>query len=236
MGTGTLTWPSGGSPSRLLAAVGDWLRSAAGVESRRLPALPRTHLDRQGPGTRRAAPTRPFREVATRSLGRAAFEPLPVFIPEGAMELSGWLALPRDRQALLAAIAARLDADSQRHLRTLLARGWLALRDLVGEGDLLSHLARLYTEPTGPGCDQTALLEAAIRSLAAPESVRGAVWVVWLTRNAPSELARLVAGLASARGSARLRSGRLLVRSPHWIRSPGDLLGRLLGSARLDTT
>lgn len=240
MSTGSLTWPASES-RRLLAAAGDWLKLVAGTGPRRRAADPRAHARipepkraspfkrEAGPG---AAPTRLFREVATRSLGRAAFEPLPVFIPVGATELAGWMALPRDRQALLGAIAARLDAETQAHLRTLLASGHLALRDPGNRGDLLAHLAELYTEPVGPGCDQRSLLEAAIRSLARPESIRGPAWVVWLARRSPAELARLIAGLAGADGRVGLLDGSILERSPEWYRFPGDLVGRLLGSAR----
>ena len=239
MGTGTLTWPSAGKPSPFWTAIGDWLRStASATDSRQAsggsPGKPLAPGSHHVPGTpRRAAKTQPFREVATRSLGRSASEPLPVFIPEGAAELSAWLALPRDRQALLAAIAARLDAESQGHLRILLSGGLLARCDQVGEGDLLSHLAKLYTEPMGPGCDQSALLEAAIRAIALPHTARSAVWIGWLAHRAPAELARLVTGLASARAFVRLASGARLSRSAQWFMSPGDLLGRLLGSADL---
>jgi len=92
-----------------------------------------------------AALTRPFREVATRSLSRAAAEPLPVFIPEGPAELSAWLALPRDRQALLAAIASRLGEEAQLQLRQLLAQGAFAIPDLPGKQDLLDYLTQALT-------------------------------------------------------------------------------------------
>jgi hypothetical protein len=79
-------------------------------------------------------------------LSRAAAEPLPVFIPEGPAELAAWLALPRDRQALLAAIASRLGEDTQLQLRQLLARGAFAIPEDPAKQDLLAYLAQALTK------------------------------------------------------------------------------------------
>ncbi|MBM3267631.1 MAG: hypothetical protein FJZ01_08285 [Candidatus Sericytochromatia bacterium] len=203
------------------SAVAAWVNAAANVAP---PPAPRA---------RRAAVTRPFREVATRSLARAVTEPLPVFIPEGAIELAAWLALPRDRQALLSAIASRLDAEGQSHLREILARGILGDRDLAGHGELLSHLAALVTGPATTDWDQAALLDALLRGIAHPDCVRGPLWVVLLARRSPAELARLVGGLAGPHGGVTAVSGRWLSRYPNWFAGPGDLISRLLGSACL---
>ncbi len=177
--------------------------------------------------------TRPFREVATRSLARSASEPLPVFIPEGTFELAAWLSLPRDRQALLSAIASRLDAESQDHLRVLLSRGTLGERDLAGENDLLAHLAALVTGPVAGDWDLGAVLETLLRGIAFPQRLRAPCWIVLLARRHPAELARLVAGLIGIRGGTHVISGRWLGRNPDWFGNPGDLVGRLLGSGCL---
>lgn len=162
-------------------AASDWLMACWSVLARWLPAARKPAFAPQAPAFPPQAPvpmrispaptrpalTQPIREVATRSLGRAASEPLPTFIPEGGGELAQWLALPRDRQALLAAIASRLDAETQAHLRVLLSRGTLAAQDPAGGGDLLSRLANLLSTQTDSSVARL------IAGLAAPEPPAG---------------------------------------------------------------
>lgn len=180
----------------------------------------------------RATLTSPLLEVATRSLARAApSTPLPVFLPRGRKELEAWLALPRDRQALLTAIAARLDAEAQRNLQLLLGRGVMVAQDQLGEGDLMLHLVRLYSGPNGCAIDPASLVESTLRSLALGPTEPAHVMTILLANRLPAEFVRLMAGLAGPAGQVALPGGRTLTRALAWRSLPGDPVARLLGGA-----
>jgi hypothetical protein len=126
------------------------------------------------------------------------------------------------------AVASRLGPAEREQLKTLLASGKLAgARDLTLGGDLLANLAKLATEPLGPGVERRDVLDQAIRAIADPASItQGAAQTcgaataqILLAKENPAEYVRILAGLASAAGKVQLISGNTISRPASWDRA-----------------
>lgn len=123
------------------------------------------------------------------------------------------------------ALTCLKDPMAREALQKMLLDGRLTgKKALTGDGDLLTHLARLATQPLVAGLDRTELVTCLIEELEHPtktqQEYRGTCVATTATilasRKNPAEIARLVADLARPEGTAKLANGDTLTRSATW--------------------
>ncbi|MBM3268344.1 MAG: hypothetical protein FJZ01_11905 [Candidatus Sericytochromatia bacterium] len=186
------------------------------------------HVESGRAAIRRQLPSTPATALldpeATRALTRRIKEAV-AMSPAEERALAG---LPPEQRRQYAQVAAKLDgADRTRLERLLIGQKLDGARDLQMQGDLLANLARLATEPLGPGIDRRDLLARTIRGIADPGSITqgdaltcgAAAAQIMLARQNPAEYVRILAGLASAEGKVRLADGNVLSRQAGWERA-----------------
>ncbi|MBL8952994.1 MAG: hypothetical protein JNK82_19610 [Myxococcaceae bacterium] len=158
---------------------------------------------------------------------------------------------PEDR-ASYEAVRARCreanDPVAELALQKLLLEGKLpGANDLKGEGNLLSHLARLSdpNTPLADGVDRDQLVTDLVQELATPTSInqgpRGTCAptsiAVQLAMENPAEYARIAAGLASPSGEVRLAGGETLRREDGTAADDGSgrsTVQRMMGPAMME--
>jgi hypothetical protein len=131
------------------------------------------------------------------------------------------------------------DPMAREALQKMLLDGRLTnKKDLMGQGDLLSHLSRLATQPLVAGVDRTELVTCLIEEMENPTKIqqeyRGTCVATTATilssRKNPAEIARLVADLARPEGTAKLSNGDTIKRNATFT-NPDD--GNRTPSVRL---
>lgn len=160
------------------------------------------------------------------------------FLAPAAAKTPAYDALPAAQKTQFLAIAKKADAAGQVALHDMLTSGKLS-------AGLLQELNGLATDRLDGGVDQTALLSEALVELKDPVTIsqqsRGtcaATSVQILTAlDAPEQYVRMLRGLASPQGTAKLPSGDVLKREPDWnVNNDGgrSLPSRLLQPAFME--
>lgn len=116
------------------------------------------------------------------------------------------------------------DVPARAALMAMLLDGRMAKQDLKGQGDLLTHLDRVASQPLASGVDRKELLTNLIEECENPTKLQqegkgtcvATSMTIILTRKSPAEYARLVADLASPAGKATTVTGKALERDPDW--------------------